>query len=175
MWPEPYATIAREREKGTPAAEVAKMLGIHMTTLRGRVRDWNRNNPENPIPRQRKTRTAEYVQAAEMKKQGMSRAEIARRMGVTEIRVTNMWSHARARGLLPRLTPKIEKGGFVAYEAYYRKGAAPRMGNFRDILNPFSAEEIEHLVRIIDPRNDATLAHTITRILKEHLRDNPKG
>lgn len=175
MWPEPYATIAREREKGTPAAEVAKMLGIHTTTLLSRVREWNLSNPDNPIPRQCKVNTALYVRAAEMKKQGLQRAEVARQLGVPEYQVTNMWSHARARGLLPRRIPNIEKGGFTAYEAYCRKGAAPSMGAFRDILNSFSAKEIEHIVTIIDPRNDVTFAQMIARVLKEHLRDNPKG
>lgn len=175
MWPEPYATIVREREKGTPHTQVAEMLGIHGSTLRSWVREWNRNNPNNPIPRQVKTNTAEYVRAAEMKLQGLSRAETARRMGVSEIRVTNMWSHARARGLLPRLTPKVKKGGFAAYEAYNRKGAAPRMGRFGDMLNALDTKEIEHLVTLIDPRHDDTLAKTLARIVKEYLRDHPKG
>lgn len=175
MWPEPYATIAREREKGTPAAEVAEMLGVHETTLRSRVREWNRNNPRNPLPRQRYVNTAVYMQAVELHKQGLSRTEVARIMGVSEIRVTNMWSHARARGALPRIVPKAEKGGRAAYEAYYCKGAAPRMGSFREILDPLSAKEITQLVDCIDPKNDTTLAHAIARIIKEHLRDNKTG
>lgn len=175
MWPEPYATIAREREKGTPAAEVAEMLGIHETTLRSRVREWNRSNPRNPLPRQRYVNTALYVRAAEMKKQGLQRAEVARQLGVPEYQVTNMWSHARARGVLPRIPPKPTRGGFATYEAYYRKGAAPRRGGFRNLLDPLSAKEVEHLLALVDPRNEQTLGATIARIIKEHLRDTSQG
>lgn len=175
MWPEPYATIAREREKGTPPAEVAKMFNVHANTVRSWVREWNRENPDNPVPRQTKINTAVYVRAAEMKLQGLSRAEVARRMGLSESRVTNLWSHARARGLLPYITPKVKKGGFAAYEAYYRKGAAPRRGRFGDMLNALDAKEVERLVTLIDPRHDDTLAKTLARIVKEYLRDNPQG
>lgn len=175
MWPEPYATIAREREKGTPHAEVAAMLNIHPNTLRSRVREWNRNNPENPLPRQRKVNTALYVQAAELKKQGLSRAEVARQLDVPEYQVTNMWSHARARGVLPRIPPKPTRGGFATYEAYYRKGAAPRRGGFRNMLDPLSAKEVEHLLAQVDPAREQTLGATIARIVKEYLRDNPTG
>lgn len=175
MWPEPYATIVREREKGTPPGEVAKMFDVHPNTVRGWVREWNRSNPENPIPRQRKVSTSVYVKAAELKQQGLSRAEVARQLGLPEWRVTNLWSHARARGLLPRIVPKAEQGGKATYEAFYGKGAAPRMGSLKDLLNDLSAKEVNQLVALVDARNDATLAQTITRILKEHLRDNPKG
>ncbi len=174
MWPEPYATIAREREKGTPTPEVAATLGIHPSTLQGWVREWNRNNPGNPIPRRKHMKTALYAQAAEMRLRGMTREEIAAHFKVTPMRVSNMFTQARNAGLLPRKPTKIEKGGYTAYEAHYAKGVAPKMGAFRTILNDLSTKELDRLLDCIDPKEDATLAHTLARIVKEHVRDNPK-
>lgn len=175
MWPEPYATIAREREKGTPTAEVAKMFNVHANTVRSWVREWNRENPDNPVPRQTKINTAVYVRAAEMKLQGLTRAEVARRMGMSESRIINLWSHARARGLLPRIIPKVAQGGQAAYKAYWRKGAVPRQGHLGDVLDELDTKQIDRLVNIIDPRHDKTLADTVARIVKEHLRDTSQG
>ena len=175
MWPEPYATIAREREKGTPTPEVAAMLGIHPSTLQGWVREWNRKNPENPIPRRKHTKTALYAQAAEMRLRGMTREEIAAHFKVTPMRVSNMFTQARSAGLLPHKPTKIEKGGYTAYEAHYAKGVAPKTGAFRTVLDALSVKELDRLLDCIDPKADATLAHTLARIVKEHVRDNPKG
>lgn len=175
MWPEPYATIAREREKGTPAAELAEMLGLHENTLRSRVREWNRSNPDNPIPRRNHLKTALYAQAAEMYIRGMTREEIAEHFKVTPLRVSNMFTQARNAGLLPRKPAKLEKGGYAAYEAHYVKGIAPKMGAFRTIMDALSTQELNRLLDRIDYKNDTTLAHTLARIVKEHLRDNPKG
>ena len=175
MWPEPYATIAREREKGTPAAELAEMLGLHPNTLRSWIREWNRSNPNNPIPRRNHLKTALYTQAAEMHLRGMTREEIAEHFKVTPLRVSNMFTQARSAGLLPRKPAKLEKGGYAAYEAHYVKGIAPKMGAFRTIMDALTTQELNRLLDRIDPKADTTLAHTLARIVKEHLSDNPKG
>ena len=175
MWPEPYATVAREREKGNVDADTAALLDIHVSTLRSRIKEWNRNNPDNPIPRRRHTQKALYAQAADMHLRGMTREEIAAQFKVPPLRVSNMFTQARHAGLLPRIPAKIEKGGYAAYEAHYAKGVAPKLGFFRTIIEALDAKEINRLLDCIDPKHDTTLAHTLTRIVKEHLRDNPKG
>lgn len=174
-YPEPYATIAREREKGTPADELAAMLNVHSNTVRSWVREWNRSNPNNPIPRRKYLKTALYAQAAEMHLRGMTREEIAEHFKVTPLRVSNMFTQARNVGLLPRKPAKLERGGYAAYEAHYVKGIAPKMGAFRTIMDALTTQELNRLLDRIDHKADTTLAHTLARIVKEHLSDNPKG
>ena len=176
MWPEPYATIAREREKGTPSVELAETLDIHVTTLKAWVRKWNRDNPNNPLPpHARQTRVPRYIEAANHHKQGRTLAETAALMDVTKVTVTGLWSQARQKGLLPRITPRTKRNGYERYKHFYLKGAAPRLGQFRTVLDTLGLEGVQDLLDRIDYKNDTTLAHTLARIVREHLRDNPKG
>ena len=176
MWPEPYATIARERAKGTHNVKLAEMLDVHVTTLKIWIRKWNRDNPDNPLPlHARQKRTPRYVEAANHKKQGKTLADTAALMGVTKVTVTGLWSQARKKGLLPRITPRTQRNGYERYLHFYLKGAAPRLGHFRTVLDTLGLEGVQDLLDRIDPKTDDTLAHTFARIVKEYLRDNPTG
>jgi hypothetical protein len=173
MWPEPYATIVAEREKGVDNAALAVKLGVTTRRLYGLVREWNRANPDNPLPRRSYTNDALYTQAAEMYARGADRKEIAKHFNCPPNRVSSMLSRARDSGLLPRIPTRMQRGGDSAYLALYVKGAAPPIGAIRTVLRALSTAEIHRLLACSET-GDKTLAHTITRIVKEHLRDNSK-
>lgn len=168
--------VARLRGEGTPEEEIAARVGVTVKTLWARVGAWNRDNPENPVPRPAsRPEVPFYVQAAQMRKQGLQPAEIAQRMDRSISTVHRWLSHAREVGKMPPHRTLRDEGGTATWRHYAQKGAVPRMGCAGTLLSLLTTEQVEYLIGRIDS-DDTTFAHTLARILKEHLDGkNQKG
>ena len=175
-YPDSIAFIARLREEGIPEKEIAARIGVTPKTLWGRVSQWNKKNPDNPLPRPaNRPATPFYVQAAQLRQQGMSCKAIAAKMG-RPLTTIHVWlTHARKVGALSPRTSLREEGGADTWTHYARKGAVPHIGNTSTVIGLLTTEQVEYLIGRID-RKDATFAHTLARILKEHIDEKvPSG
>lgn len=170
MDPKHLPIVIEKRQEGWSVREIAEELGITPRLLQSRITRWNQSNPRNKVPPRRKRASARYATAAEMLLAGKSRSEIAAAMDTTRIGVNGMLTTARKRGLLPMLTPGIERGGVGTYNYLYRKGAAPRIGELGHVIDALSAAEVQQLVNLCES-TDNTVADLVTRVIKRTLDD----
>ena len=163
-------TVTAQRQKGVPDAEIAQSLGIARRLLHDRIVRWNRKNPANPAPRPLAQQQGPlYARVAALAKEGKTTQQVMDLTGRKRNSVLVAMSVARRKGLLPP-TGRRAAGGDRTYRHYRNKGAAPPRGTVGALLDGLTRDEVETLLRSARPK-EPTLAHTISRLLKERLND----
>lgn len=117
--------------------------------------------------------TPKYERAAELARAGLPSRDIAREMGVTRKEATRYLNYARQRDALPPLTTQKDAGGTKTWRYLNNKGAAPQAGSLSTAMSYLSKADIYALLDEMRP-DEPTLAHTLGRLLKEHLDDSSK-
>jgi transposase-like protein len=172
--PEPFETIARMRAEGVPEPEIAAAVGMERQPMWDAIKHFNARNPDKRIQRPKsRPATFRYITMAKEYLEGASFDEIARRYGVTRNTVTTSLHTARKHGLLPPAGAPA-RDATHSYTRANKKGAAPPLGHVGTVLALLDLEDLTPLLRR-HRRDEPTLAHTIGRIVKEHLDDARRG
>jgi hypothetical protein len=167
--PEPLKTIAALRAEVTPEPEIARQIGKTRRRMWGIVAKWNRENPDNKLPRPHvRPETPFYVQVAERAKRGDSVDQIAADLELPRQRVQWHLAQARKSGRMPSAPPRVSRGGAYAYHLLRNAGGAPALGYVSAIVDTLTYDEILALLNTMR-RDETTLAQTIARHIKEML------
>ena len=168
--PEPFDTIARLRRQRLSDAKIAVHLGVSADILRARVQQWNRENPDDPLPPPDAVlRAKERENALRLLKRGIHYAEVSRRTGMNLRRVFSLYARARDKGIIPPIrTPP--RDAYKAWQRHRAKRAAPPNGQMADVLRRLTVVQYERLIGAQVPK-DRTMADIVARLLGEYLDD----
>lgn len=167
--PDTLVFVEQQRAAGVPEKRIAEALGISPKTLWHWTTTWNQKNPDDRLIRPAsKPETPFYVQAAALRNEGLTLAEIAARMGRSKSSVEQLLAKARAKDLIPPKESIRERGGCATWEYYRRKGATPPVGYaVTAVISQLTCTQVEYVLDRVGAGD--TLADTLARILKEHL------
>lgn len=167
----PSALIARLRKEGVPERDIASTLGMPLQDMWAHIARWNGVRPAaKHIPQPIGTGgLPRYAQVARLHvEHRLLPREIAQIIGKSVSYTATYLSRARKEGLAPPAQTTRDRGGVDTWAYYAKKGATPPRGRISTLLDMFEPTEVERLIGMVGP-GDATLAHTIARIVRERL------